>query len=403
MIGATPAHSLPPTAGVGKTLTCTVTAAHRLVCTVNGSHTLTSEAGRVLLSSSAALLMCLFLSPRFIEFLRDHGLGKNIREEGPEGHKVKAGTPIMGGIIIIISFAVPYLCLSTRDWASLGVFGATIACGLLGFADDYTQIVKRRSLGLRGRTKMVVLLLISVGLWWIATHEAHMSESVSLRPFHAHIDLGPAYILFIYLVFAGTTNAVNLTDGLDGLAAGCAAIALLAYIGITFVTPRDHDLELAAGCLCGALIGFLWFNSFPASVFMGDTGSLAIGGAIAALAVMTNTEILLIVIGGIFVIEALSVLIQVFSFRFWRKRVFKMAPIHHHFELEAWSETKIMLRFWIVAAACGAIGFTLYQISDSPAKPKTAPAPVAASVQSSSPTATAVSAAAHLRLHKSDR
>jgi phospho-N-acetylmuramoyl-pentapeptide-transferase len=322
------------------------------------------EAGRVLLSSSAALLMCLFLSPRFIDFLRDRGLGKNIREEGPEGHKVKAGTPIMGGIIIVISFAVPYLCLSTRDWASMGVFGATVACAALGFVDDYTQIVKRRSLGLRGRTKMVVLLLISVGLWWVATHRAHMSESISLRPFNAHIDIGPAYILFIYLVFAGTTNAVNLTDGLDGLAAGCAAIALLAYMGITFVTgPKDHDLELVAGCLCGACIGFLWFNSFPASVFMGDTGSLALGGAIASMAVMTDTEILLIVIGGIFVIEALSVLIQVFTFRVWHTRVFKMAPIHHHFELEAWSETKIMLRFWIVAAACGAIGFTLYQIS----------------------------------------
>ena len=192
-----------------------------------------------------------------------------------------------------------------------------------------------------------------------------MRESVALTPIHAHVHLGAAYIIFIYLVFAGTTNAVNLTDGLDGLAAGCGAIALLAYVGITFVTTSasSHDLELVAGCMCGACIGFLWFNSFPASVFMGDTGSLAIGGAIAAMAVMTNTEILLVVIGGIFVLEAMSVLIQVLSFRVWHKRVFKMAPIHHHFELEAWSETKIMLRFWIVAAACGAIGFTLYQVS----------------------------------------
>jgi len=331
---------------------------------------LSSQAGRVLISASAALLMCLFLSPKFIEFLRNRGLGKNIREEGPEGHKVKAGTPIMGGIIIVISFAVPYLCLSTRDWASMGVFGATLACAAVGFADDYIQIVRRRSLGLRGRTKMVLLLLISVGLWWVATHKAHMGNYVYLRPFSGRINLGPAYILFIYLVFAGTTNAVNLTDGLDGLAAGCGAIAFLTFMGITFVTGQsDHNLELVAGCLCGACIGFLWFNAFPASVFMGDTGSLAIGGAIAALAVMTNTEILLIVIGGIFVIEALSVLIQVFSFRVWHTRVFKMAPIHHHFELEAWSETKIMLRFWIVAAACGAIGFTLYQISEPP-KPR---------------------------------
>jgi phospho-N-acetylmuramoyl-pentapeptide-transferase len=322
-----------------------------------------SDAGRGLISSSAAMLMCLFLSPRFITFLRDHSVGQNIREEGPAGHKVKAGTPTMGGIIIVLAFSVPYLCLSTRDWRSLGVFLATIACAALGFADDYVKIVRKRSLGLRARTKLVAQVAISVGLWWIATQKAHISSHVMLRPSHVSVDLGPFFIVFIFVVVAGTTNAVNLTDGLDGLAAGCSAIALLAYVGITFVTKNDHDLELVAGCLCGACIGFLWFNSFPASVFMGDTGSLALGGAIAALAVMTDTEILLIVIGGIFVIEALSVLIQVFTFRRWRKRVFKMAPIHHHFELEAWSETKIMLRFWIVAAACGAIGFTLYQLS----------------------------------------
>ena len=327
------------------------------------THALNSQAGRVLISSSAALLMCLFLSPRFIDFLRNRGLGKNIREEGPEGHKVKAGTPTMGGTIIVISLAVPYLCLSAHDWASLGVFGATIACALLGFADDYTQIVKRRSLGLRGRTKMVMLLLISVGLWWIATHKAGMHDRVSLRPFNAHIDLPvPVYILFIYLVFAGTTNAVNLTDGLDGLAAGCAAIVFLAYIAISLISGQEN-LALLAGCLVGACIGFLWFNSFPASIFMGDTGSLCLGGAIAGLAVMTKTEVLLVLLGGIFVIEALSVLIQVFSFRTFHKRVFLMAPIHHHFELRAWSETKIILRFWIVASAFAAVGFVVYQLS----------------------------------------
>ncbi len=155
---------------------------------------------------------------------------------------------------------------------------------------------------------------------------------------------------------------MNLTDGLDGLAAGCASIVLLSYIGITFTT-RQEDLALVAACIVGACVGFLWFNSFPASIFMGDTGSLGLGGAIAAMAVMTKTEVLLIILGGIFVIEALSVLIQVFAFQTFRKRVFLMAPIHHHFELLAWSETKIILRFWIVAAACSAIGFTLYQQS----------------------------------------
>jgi phospho-N-acetylmuramoyl-pentapeptide-transferase len=322
-----------------------------------------SVSGRVLLSSSAALLLCLFLSPKFIDFLRQRAFGQNIREEGPEGHKKKAGTPTMGGIIIMVAFAIPFLALSTRDWPSMGVFGATLACALLGFADDYTKIVKRRSLGLRARTKLAVTIAISLGLWWVATQKAHLAPSIDLRFVDANVDLGPFYPVFIYLVVAGTTSAVNLTDGLDGLAAGCVAIALLAYIGITFISTGDHDLELIAGCLTGACIGFLWFNSFPASIFMGDTGSLALGGAVAALAVMTDTEVLLVVIGGIFVIEALSVLIQVFSFQMFRKRVFKMAPIHHHFELEAWSETKIMLRFWIVAAACGAIGFTIYQLS----------------------------------------
>jgi phospho-N-acetylmuramoyl-pentapeptide-transferase len=186
---------------------------------------------------------------------------------------------------------------------------------------------------------------------------------VDLRFGDVRIDLGPFFPVFIYLVVAGTTSAVNLTDGLDGLAAGCASIVFLAYIGITFITTGERDLTMLAACLVGVCIGFLWFNSFPASVFMGDTGSLALGGAIAGLAVMTNTEILLILLGGIFVTEALSVLIQVFSFRSFRKRVFLMAPIHHHFELQGWSETKIILRFWIVAAACAAIGFTVYQLS----------------------------------------
>jgi phospho-N-acetylmuramoyl-pentapeptide-transferase len=242
------------------------------------------------------------------------------------------------------------------------VFFAAIACALLGFADDYTKIVRRRSLGLRARTKLGVTIAISLGLWWIATQKANIGPTIRLRPFDASVDLGPLFPLFIYLVVAGTTTAVNFTDGLDGLAAGCAAIVLLAYIGITFIT-HGRDLAIVSGCLVGACIGFLWFNSFPASIFMGDTGSLGLGGAIAGLAVMTNTETLLILLGGIFVIEVLSVVIQVFSFQVFRKRVFLMAPIHHHFELLAWSETKIILRFWIVAAAFGAIGFVVYQLS----------------------------------------
>ena len=322
-----------------------------------------SISGRVLIAGTAALLLSLFLSPKFIAFLRRRAFGQNIREEGPEGHKTKAGTPTMGGIIIVLAFSIPFLILSKRNWESMGVFGATVACALLGFADDYTKIVKRRSLGLRARTKLAVTIAISLGLWWIATQRGGVNETLNLRFVDLNVDLGPLFPVLIYLVVAGTTSAVNLTDGLDGLAAGCAAIVLLAYIGITFITPGQTDLTLLAACLVGACIGFLWFNSFPASVFMGDTGSLGIGGAIAGLAVMTNTEVLLILLGGIFVIEALSVLIQVFSFQTFRKRVFLMAPIHHHFELQAWSETKIILRFWIVAAACAAIAFTVYRLS----------------------------------------
>ncbi len=319
--------------------------------------------GTVLIAGTASLLMCVFLSPRFIAYLRTREFGQHIREDGPQGHHAKAGTPTMGGVIIFTAVAVPFLILGATDWQSIGVFTAAMACALLGYADDYTKIAKRRSLGLRARTKLIITVLISVALWWVAEERVGLPSTLRLRFIDAQVDLGVFYPLLIYLVVAGTTSAVNLTDGLDGLAAGCAAITLLAYIGITFLTQGQRDLAVLSACLVGACVGFLWFNSFPANIFMGDTGSLGLGGAIAGLAVMTKTEMLLIILGGIFVIEALSVLIQVFSFQTFRKRVFLMAPIHHHFELRAWSETKIILRFWIVASVCSAIGFTIYQQS----------------------------------------
>jgi phospho-N-acetylmuramoyl-pentapeptide-transferase len=320
-----------------------------------------SHSGRVLIAGTASLFMVLFLTPRFIAFVRRREFGQNIREEGPVGHQAKAGTPTLGGLVILVAVAVPFLILSTHDWESMGVFGAAVACALVGFADDYLKISRRRSLGLRARTKLLATILISVGLWLVAKH-AGIQPTARIRFIDGEIDLGAAYPIFIYLVVAGTTSAVNLTDGLDGLAAGCAAIVFLAYIAISLISGQE-DLALLAGGLVGACIGFLWFNSFPASIFMGDTGSLCLGGAIAGLAVMTKTEILLVLLGGIFVIEALSVLIQVFSFRTFHKRVFLMAPIHHHFELRAWSETKIILRFWIVASAFAAVGFVVYQLS----------------------------------------
>jgi phospho-N-acetylmuramoyl-pentapeptide-transferase len=318
--------------------------------------------GRVLIGGTAALLICIFLSPKFIAFLRKREFGQHIREDGPQGHQLKAGTPTMGGVILFLAVSVSFLILSDYDWRSVGVFGAAIACALLGFADDYTKLIRRRSLGLRARTKLAVTIAISLGLWFIASHEAHLASTLRLRFIDYQIDLGLFYPFLIYLVVAGTTSAVNLTDGLDGLAAGCAAIVLLAYIGITFLAG-DFDLAMLSGCLVGACIGFLWFNAFPATIFMGDTGSLGLGGAIAALAVMTKTEVLLVLLGGIFVIEALSVVVQVAYFQIAHRRLFLMAPIHHHFELKAWSETKIILRFWIVASICGAIGFTIYRQS----------------------------------------
>ena len=321
------------------------------------------DRGEVLIAGMAAMLITIFLGPKFIEYLRVKEFGQQIREEGPEEHHSKAGTPTMGGLIVFLAIAVPYLVLSERDTQSLAVFGVALGCAALGFADDFIKISKRRSLGLSARWKLLVQIALALGLWWVAYDELGLDPTLELRIFDAEIYIGPVvYLFFIYLVIAGASNAVNLTDGLDGLAAGSCAIVLLAYTAIT-ITSGQEGLALLSACFVGASVGFLWFNAFPASIFMGDTGSLGLGGAIGALAVMTQTELLLVILGGIFVIEALSVAVQVISFKMFRRRVLLMAPVHHHFELLAWSETKIMLRFWILAAVCSGIGFTLYQNS----------------------------------------
>jgi phospho-N-acetylmuramoyl-pentapeptide-transferase len=323
--------------------------------------------GEILIAGMAAMLICIFLGPRFIDYLRIKEFGQQIREEGPEEHHEKAGTPTMGGLIVFTAIAIPYLVLSDRDVASLAVFGVAVGCAAIGFADDFLKLVKRRSLGLSARWKLAYQFLLAVGLYYVAKHEVGLESVVELRISDAHIDIPDAvYLLLVFLVIAGASNAVNLTDGLDGLAAGCCAIVLLAYTAITFITNEQENLALLSACLVGGCIGFLWFNAFPASIFMGDTGSLGLGGAIGALAVMTQTEVLLIIIGGIFVIEALSVALQVAAFKAFRRRILLMAPVHHHFELLAWSETKIMLRFWIIAAVCSGIGFTLYQQAIGP-------------------------------------
>ncbi len=321
------------------------------------------DRGEVLIAGMAAMLITIFLGPRFIEYLRVREFGQQIREEGPAGHHAKAGTPTMGGLLIFIAIAVPYLVLSERDTQSMAVFGVAIGAAGLGFADDYVKIVKRRSLGLPARWKLAVQIILAAVIWWVATEEVGLDPTIEVRVFDAQIYIGPVlFVLLTFLVIAGASNAVNLTDGLDGLAAGSCAIVFLAYTAIT-VTAGQGGLAVLSAALVGACVGFLWFNAFPASIFMGDTGSLGLGAAMGALAVMTQTELLLIVLGGIFVIEALSVAIQIVWFKLTRRRVFLMAPLHHHFEFMAWSETKIMLRFWIVAAVCAGIGYTLYQNS----------------------------------------
>jgi phospho-N-acetylmuramoyl-pentapeptide-transferase len=326
----------------------------------------TTGIGAILIAGMASLLICMFLGPKFIQEAREREFGQLIREEGPEGHHAKAGTPTMGGLLIFVSVTVPFLILGDYSAVALSVWGTAMACAGLGFVDDYLKLTKRHSLGLSGRYKLLVQALLAIALWWVAKHYVHLGDNLQVRIFDASVELGVFYPLLIFLVLAGASNGVNLTDGLDGLAAGCAAIVFLAYTSMTVITSGQADLALLSACFVGACVGFLWFNSFPAGVFMGDTGSLGLGGAIAGMAVMTKTEVLLLIIGGIFVIEALSVLIQVISFQRFRRRVFLMAPVHHHFELLAWSETKIILRFWIVAAICSAIGFTLYQQSIRP-------------------------------------
>ncbi|MFI5027077.1 MAG: phospho-N-acetylmuramoyl-pentapeptide-transferase [Solirubrobacterales bacterium] len=311
-----------------------------------------------------AMVLSIVVGPKFIDFLRRNELGQHIREEGPEGHRIKQGTPVMGGVLIVLASTLPFLILSEYTLPALTVFAVTIACGAIGFIDDFTKVRRRRSLGLSGRWKLLLLGGITVFLAW-AAQEQGLGTDVYI-PALGEIDLSWAWYLLVFFIVAGAANGVNLTDGLDGLAAGTGIIALLTYTAINviaFIRERgttDLDLAILGAALIGGAIGFLWYNAFPAEVFMGDTGSMAIGGGLAGFAVMTNTEALLPLIAGIFLIEALSVMIQVFAFKYTGRRVFLMTPIHHHFEMKAWSETKIMVRFWILTAILCGSGFGLY-------------------------------------------
>lgn len=319
---------------------------------------------RILIAAISAATLMLFLGPRFIQWLRDNEVGQFVRPRGliPDAHVEKQGTPTMGGLLILLAMAVPFVILSSRSTEAMLVLFVTLACGAIGFLDDFVKIVRKRSLGLSGRLRILGLLVVSAVLTVVGVRVIGLPTSLDLGVFgiNQQVPLGPyVYFVVVALVVTGAANGVNLTDGLDGLAAGTCAAALLAYTGIAFAGNR-LDLAIFGACMVGACMGFLWFNSFPASVFMGDTGSYALGGAVAAMAVMTRTELLLGIIGLVFVVEALSVLIQVLAFKHFKRRVFLMAPVHHHFEMAAWSETKIIVRFWLISLLCGAVGFTLY-------------------------------------------
>ncbi len=335
----------------------------------------------------SALLLCLALGPWMIARLQRFQVGQQIREDGPASHRNKAGTPTMGGILILIGILLPTLL-----WANLAnlfiwvAVGATVLFGLVGFADDYAKIVHKKSLGLRGRSKLACQCLISlaicVALYYLAAH-GYYSTRLSVpffKNFTPELDLWhipgiPIALPLAFLVtffIVGSSNAVNLTDGLDGLAAGCTVIAASALTVLCYVSGHARfaeyldliknnyaaELTIFCGAMVGATLGFLWYNAHPAQIFMGDVGSLALGGAIGTVAVLVKQEFLLPMIGGVFVLEALSVILQVVSFQSTGKRIFRMAPLHHHFELSGWTESQVVIRFWIAA-----IVFALFSLT----------------------------------------
>ncbi len=321
---------------------------------------------RTAYAAITALMLSLVLGPWMIRKLREFNFGQQIREEGPVSHQAKRGTPTMGGGLIISS-----VLISTLLWADLrnwyvwtAIFGMLSYAGV-GFADDYIKIARRRSLGLTGRQKIIFQVLIGLGVWGMLFGLTDYSGVLSI-PFFKHLtpDLTKwGYLVLIIFVLVGASNAVNLTDGLDGLAISVTVVAASALTALTYVTgharfadyldivwiPGVWEVTILGGALIGASLGFLWFNAPPAEVFMGDVGSLGIGGTLGIIAVIIKQELVLIFIGGVFVLEALSVMIQVASFKLTRRRIFKMAPLHHHFEMLGWKESKIVFRFLILA------------------------------------------------------
>ncbi len=324
----------------------------------------------MLIAGVVALVISILIAPRLIGFMRTRGYGQHIREEGPKHHFVKAGTPTLGGLVILIALGVAFLALSHYTTNALLVFFVTLGCAAIGFLDDAIKLTHRRSLGLNARWKLLLLAAIAVVVG-IVTERREFATDVYLPVVNRELPLSWAWYVLVFLMIAGTASAVNFTDGLDGLAAGTGIIAVFTFTAMAVIAwirsgvPGERndlyiDLSILGAALIGAIVGFLWYNAWPAEVILGDTGSMAIGGALAAFAIVMKTEFLLLLIGGIFLVETLSVIIQVLTFKYMGKRVFLIAPIHHHFEMKAWSETKIVVRFWIVSAIFCAIAFALY-------------------------------------------
>ena len=317
---------------------------------------------QMIYAALTAALLVVAGGPFFLPLLRRLKFGQSIRQEGPQSHLAKAGTPTMGGVMILTALTAAALVFAPHGPALYLTIFVTLGHGALGFADDFIKVVKKRSLGLTARQKLLGQATIAAVMAYIALQVMGRSSVVWLPGTDKYLELGLFYCPFLFLVLVGTTNAVNLTDGLDGLAAGVTLIAAGVYGWLSYLFG---ELSLAVFCaaLAGATLGFLRYNAHPAKVFMGDTGSLALGGALATVAVLTHTELLLVVIGIVYVAEALSVMIQVTSFKLRGKRIFRMSPLHHHFELCGWSETRVVLTFWSVAAAAGVIAIALVVLS----------------------------------------
>ncbi|MCM3713101.1 phospho-N-acetylmuramoyl-pentapeptide-transferase [Halalkalibacter oceani] len=312
----------------------------------------------LLLTLVLSFVIAVILSPLFIPFLRRLKFGQSIREEGPKSHQKKSGTPTMGGIVIVLSILFASLFISMRFLAFSQEIAllllVTVGFGLVGFLDDYIKVVKKRNLGLTSKQKLAGQLLIAI-LFYFGLRQMGLSTEVAIPATSLSIDFGWFYLPLVIVMLVGASNAVNLTDGLDGLLAGTGAVAFGAFAVLAW-NLELIDVSIFSAAVVGAVLGFLVFNAHPAKVFMGDTGSLALGGALAAIAIMTKLEILLIIVGGVFVIETLSVIIQVISFKTRGKRVFKMSPLHHHYELSGWSEWRVVVTFWFVGMVLAVIG-----------------------------------------------